>query len=79
MLINNGVNPATNATVIPPDVLEMATSGITVWPFTEEYAPLLNISSATQLSFSYPEFSPSTYGGGQYRSNYRGHDLIEVC
>ncbi|KAJ7938345.1 beta-lactamase/transpeptidase-like protein [Mycena leptocephala] len=61
MLINNGVNPATNATVIPPDVLEMATSGITVWPFTEDY----------------PEFSPSTYGGGQYRSNYRGHDLIE--
>ncbi|KAJ7182523.1 beta-lactamase/transpeptidase-like protein [Mycena crocata] len=28
-------------------------------------------------SDSYPELSPSTYGGGQYRSNYCGHDLIE--
>ncbi|KAF7326632.1 Beta-lactamase domain-containing protein [Mycena venus] len=61
MLISNGVNPATNATVIPADVLETVTTGVTVWPFTENY----------------PEFSASTYGGGQYKSNYRGHDLIE--
>lgn len=32
MLINNGVNPDTNATVIPASVLETVTSGITVWP-----------------------------------------------
>ncbi|KAJ7303566.1 beta-lactamase/transpeptidase-like protein [Mycena albidolilacea] len=61
MLISNGVNPATNATVIPADVLETVTSGITVYPFTEDF----------------PELSVSTYGGGQYKSNYRGHDLIE--
>jgi hypothetical protein len=36
MLTSNGVNPATNATVIPADVLETVTSGITVFPFTEE-------------------------------------------
>ncbi|KAJ7146054.1 beta-lactamase/transpeptidase-like protein [Mycena epipterygia] len=60
MLINNGVNPDTNATVIPASVLETVTSGITVWP-----------------SDVYPELSASTYGGGQYNSNYRGHNLIE--
>ncbi|KAJ7431232.1 beta-lactamase/transpeptidase-like protein [Mycena latifolia] len=62
MLISNGVNPTTNATVVPASVLETVTSGITVWPFDED---------------SYAELSPSTYGGGQYKSNYRGHDLIE--
>ncbi|KAJ7160945.1 beta-lactamase/transpeptidase-like protein, partial [Mycena filopes] len=60
-LILNGVNPATNKTVIPASVLQTVTSGITVWPFTEKF----------------PELSVSTYGGGQYQSNYRGHDLIE--
>ncbi|KAJ6520594.1 beta-lactamase/transpeptidase-like protein [Mycena vulgaris] len=62
MLISNGVNPATNETVIPASVLKAVTTGITVWPFDED---------------SYAELSPSTYGGGQYKSNYRGHDLIE--
>ncbi|KAJ7855003.1 beta-lactamase/transpeptidase-like protein [Mycena olivaceomarginata] len=61
MLIGNGLNPATNATVIPATVLQTVTTGITVWPFTEDY----------------PEFSAGTYGGGQYKSNYRGHDFIE--
>ncbi|KAJ7303572.1 beta-lactamase/transpeptidase-like protein [Mycena albidolilacea] len=57
------MNPATNATVIPADVLETVTSGITaVYPFTTE---------------DFPELSVSTYGGGQYKSSYRGHDLIE--
>ncbi|KAJ6463410.1 beta-lactamase/transpeptidase-like protein [Mycena sanguinolenta] len=63
MLISNGLNPDTNATVIPADVLATVTSGITVWP-----------SSFTD---SYPELSVGTYGGGQYQSSYRGHDLIE--
>ncbi|KAF7373511.1 Beta-lactamase domain-containing protein [Mycena sanguinolenta] len=61
MLISNGLNPATNATVIPADVLATVTSGITVWPFT----------------LPYPEVSVGTYGGAQYGSSYRGHDLIE--
>ncbi|KAJ7222488.1 beta-lactamase/transpeptidase-like protein [Mycena pura] len=60
MLILGGLNPATNESVIPTDVLETVTSGITVWP-----------------SDKYPELSPSSYGGGQYQSSYRGHDLIE--
>ncbi|KAJ7452152.1 beta-lactamase/transpeptidase-like protein [Mycena galericulata] len=62
MLISNGINPATNTTLIPTDVLETVTSGISVWPYTVD---------------NYPELSVSTYGGGQYKSNYRGHDLIE--
>ncbi|KAJ7730392.1 beta-lactamase/transpeptidase-like protein [Mycena maculata] len=62
MLILGGINPATNATFVPADVLETVVSGITVFPFTTD---------------DYPELSTSTYGGGQYKSNYRGHDLIE--
>ncbi|KAJ6463412.1 beta-lactamase/transpeptidase-like protein, partial [Mycena sanguinolenta] len=61
MLISNGLNPDTNATVIPADVLATVTSGFTVWPFTDPY----------------PEVSVGTYGGAQYQSSYRGHDLIE--
>ncbi|KAK7055396.1 beta-lactamase domain-containing protein [Favolaschia claudopus] len=61
MLLSNGINPATNASVIPSKVLNMVTTGATVWPFTENY----------------PEFSPATYGGGQYKTSYRGHDLFE--
>ncbi|KAF7297131.1 Beta-lactamase domain-containing protein [Mycena indigotica] len=60
MLMSDGVNPDTNMTVIPKDVLTTITTGVTVWPSEE-----------------FPELSPSTYGGGRYRSNYRGHDLIE--
>jgi hypothetical protein len=36
MLLSNGVNPATNATVVPASVLETVTTGITVWPFGED-------------------------------------------
>ncbi|KAJ7270753.1 beta-lactamase/transpeptidase-like protein [Mycena haematopus] len=61
MLISDGLNPATNATVIPADVLATVTSGVTVWPFVDDY----------------PELSAATYGGAQYQSSYRGHDLIE--
>ncbi|KAF8172753.1 beta-lactamase/transpeptidase-like protein [Mycena galopus ATCC 62051] len=61
MLISNGINPATNATVIPADVLTTITTGITTWPFTD----------------AYPELSQAPYGGAQYLSSYRGHDLIE--
>ncbi|KAJ7101414.1 beta-lactamase/transpeptidase-like protein [Mycena belliarum] len=62
MLLSNGVNTETNTTVVPASVLEMVTSGITVFPFVDD---------------SFPELSVSNYGGGQYKSNYRGHDLIE--
>ncbi|KAJ7153556.1 beta-lactamase/transpeptidase-like protein [Mycena crocata] len=65
MLISNGKNPATNATVIPASVLQTVTSGITVWPSDRRY-------------LSYPELSPSNYGGGQYKSNYRGHGMYGI-
>ncbi|KAJ6463409.1 beta-lactamase/transpeptidase-like protein [Mycena sanguinolenta] len=61
MLISNGLNPDTNATVIPVDVLGTVASGRTVWPFT----------------LAFPEVSVGTYGGAQYWSSYRGYDLIE--
>ncbi|KAJ7075673.1 beta-lactamase/transpeptidase-like protein [Mycena belliarum] len=62
MLLSNGVNTETNTTVVPASVLKMVTSGITVYPFLDD---------------SFPEQSVATYGGGQLKSNYRGHDFIE--
>ncbi|KAF7321092.1 Beta-lactamase domain-containing protein [Mycena chlorophos] len=61
MLMSNGVDTSTNTTVVPASVLEEITSGITVWPYTEDY----------------PEISSGTYGGARYSSSYRGHDLFE--
>ncbi|KAF8067004.1 beta-lactamase/transpeptidase-like protein [Lyophyllum atratum] len=60
-LLLNGAHPDTNQVVIPSDVVEKAATGISVW------------SGAAQ----FPELSPVVYGGGQGRSTYRGHDLIE--
>ncbi|KAJ8081130.1 hypothetical protein PM082_017972 [Marasmius tenuissimus] len=61
-LILWGKNPATNETVIPSEVLEMAASGITVdttgIPLPPEAQALL---------------SQAVYGGGQSSSTYRGH------
>ncbi|KAJ7617278.1 beta-lactamase/transpeptidase-like protein [Roridomyces roridus] len=65
VLLSNGVNPATNETVIPTDVLNMVTSGISVWPF-----------STDGNGETFPELSVATYGGGQYRATYRGHGDI---
>ncbi|KAF7299684.1 Beta-lactamase class penicillin binding protein [Mycena chlorophos] len=61
MLISNGVDTSTNATVVPTAVLSEITSGITVWPFIDPY----------------PELSPGAYGGARFGSSYRGHDLFE--
>ncbi|KAF8884175.1 beta-lactamase/transpeptidase-like protein [Infundibulicybe gibba] len=60
-LLLNGVDAATNASVIPPDVIQVVSTGITV-------------ESGTAL---FPELSPITYGGGQERSTYRGHEIVE--
>ncbi|KAJ7895579.1 beta-lactamase/transpeptidase-like protein [Mycena olivaceomarginata] len=50
-----------NETVIPAEVVRKAATGVTV--FTP-VAP-------------YPELSPVVYGGAQFRSTYRGYELIE--
>ncbi|RDB27566.1 hypothetical protein Hypma_003858 [Hypsizygus marmoreus] len=60
-LLQNGVKPGTNETVIPADVLEKAASGISVW----------------SPKAAFPELSPVVYGGGLGRSSYRGHELLE--
>ncbi|KAF8884172.1 beta-lactamase/transpeptidase-like protein [Infundibulicybe gibba] len=60
-LLLDGTNPTNNVSVIPPQVIEMVSTGITV-------------ESGTAL---FPELSPVVYGGGQERSTYRGHQLVE--
>lgn len=53
MLLSNGVNPTTNTTLIPADVLEMVTSGISVYPFvTDEYVRSPP-STPTPISLAY--------------------------
>ncbi|KAG6848191.1 hypothetical protein H0H93_002541 [Arthromyces matolae] len=61
LLLNRGVVPHTNATLIPQDVLDRLETGVTV---SEGKAP-------------YPELSPKVYGPGQWRYTYRGHEIIE--
>ncbi|KAL0953877.1 hypothetical protein HGRIS_005051 [Hohenbuehelia grisea] len=60
-LLQDGVNPRSNVSVIPKEVLTMTSTGITVG------------SGTTKVPF----LSPSVYGGGQWQNTYRGHVLIE--
>ncbi|KAJ7065138.1 beta-lactamase/transpeptidase-like protein [Mycena belliarum] len=61
MLLNDGRHPATNATVIPADVVEHVALG----------------ASVSLKKAEYPETSPKVYGCGQNRFSYRGHEIIE--
>ncbi|KAK1232774.1 hypothetical protein PQX77_004099 [Marasmius sp. AFHP31] len=61
VLLLEGKDPRTGEEVIPEDAIRKIASGITV----QTAAP------------SFPELSPVVYGGGQARSTYRGHNLIE--
>ncbi|KAF9463774.1 beta-lactamase/transpeptidase-like protein [Collybia nuda] len=60
-LLLGGINPSTNRSVIPVDVIEKVSAGVTVE----------NGKSA------FPELSPTVYGGGQARGTYRGYEIIE--
>ncbi|KAF8884178.1 beta-lactamase/transpeptidase-like protein [Infundibulicybe gibba] len=60
-LLLDGTNLTNNVSVIPPQVIEMVSTGITV-------------ESGTAL---FTELSPVIYGGGQECSTYRGHQLVE--
>ncbi|KAG6826577.1 hypothetical protein H0H92_015277, partial [Tricholoma furcatifolium] len=61
MLLENGLKPGTNATIIDPDIIDTVSSGITV----------------LDTSAPFPEVSVSVYGGGQIQSTYRGHVVVE--
>ncbi|KAL0567548.1 hypothetical protein V5O48_014444 [Marasmius crinis-equi] len=61
-----GKNPATNETVIPPQVLQRAASGITVAS-----------DGISGLPIAQSILSPVVYGGGQEIGTYRGHVIIE--
>uniref|UniRef100_A0A0W0G336 Beta-lactamase-related domain-containing protein n=1 Tax=Moniliophthora roreri TaxID=221103 RepID=A0A0W0G336_MONRR len=61
VLLLNGEHPQTHKQVIPSEVLKKVTSGITVQTAEPRY----------------PELSTTTYGGGQARGSYRGHNYIE--
>lgn len=59
MLLNDGVDPITNTTVIPQSAFKMAT----------------NVQSIVDGSAKYPEFSFSGYGMGWERFSYQGHEV----
>ncbi|KAF5376299.1 hypothetical protein D9615_008485 [Tricholomella constricta] len=60
-LLNDGVVPHTNETLIPPAVLARLETGVTV----------------SEGKASYPELSPKVYGPAQWRYTYRGHEVLE--
>ncbi|RDB29884.1 Gigasin-6 [Hypsizygus marmoreus] len=60
-LLLEGVKPGTNVSVIPADVIQRVSSGISV------VSPIA----------STPELSPTVYGGGQVRGTYHGHEVVE--
>ncbi|KAH0589798.1 hypothetical protein H2248_005512 [Termitomyces sp. 'cryptogamus'] len=60
-LLNGGIVPQTNLTLIPPEVLNRLETGVMV----------------TEGKAAYPEFSPKVYGPAQWRYAYRGHEIIE--
>lgn len=60
-LLLDGRNPSTNVSVVPPEVLADAATGVTV-----VYGSAL-----------YPEESAQVYGSGQFRYSYRGVEIIE--
>ncbi|KAJ7586977.1 beta-lactamase/transpeptidase-like protein [Mycena floridula] len=61
MLLLNGNHPGTNKTVVPADVIRKVATGVSI------------VSAIPR----FPEVSVSVYGGGQRRSSYRGHDMIQ--
>lgn len=60
-LLLKGRNPLTNETVIPPEIVEKAATGVSV------------VSGQA----IHPALSPVVYGGGQAIMAYQGHTLIE--
>ncbi|KAG7440325.1 beta-lactamase/transpeptidase-like protein [Guyanagaster necrorhizus] len=60
-LLLNGRNPLTHESVIPPEIIKKAATGVTV----------------VHGQMSHPTLSPVVYGGGQAIMAYRGHTLIE--
>ncbi|KAJ7321670.1 beta-lactamase/transpeptidase-like protein, partial [Mycena albidolilacea] len=67
MLLADGRNPDTNATIIPPAVLDTLATGFSVW---------VGNSDSGQFPDA-PELSPATYSGGQSQMAYRGHLMLE--
>lgn len=86
MLLADGRNPDTNATIIPPAVLDTLATGFSVWAgnscvlciifllplFTEQECMHTACSDSGQFPDA-PELSPATYSGGQSQMAYRGH------
>ncbi|KAF7431198.1 hypothetical protein PC9H_006919 [Pleurotus ostreatus] len=61
VLLSDGQHPVTRESVIPAEVIQTVSSGVTI------FTP-----SAQQ-----PFLSPVVYGGGQFQSTYRGHVVVE--
>ncbi|KAG5649688.1 hypothetical protein H0H81_002495 [Sphagnurus paluster] len=60
-LLNDGVVPHSNKTLIPIEVLARLETGVAV----------------SEGKASYPELSPKVYGPAQWRYSYRGHEIVE--
>ncbi|KAF4597357.1 hypothetical protein EYR40_007809 [Pleurotus pulmonarius] len=65
-LLSGGQNPVTKEVILPPDAINMVSSGITVFE-----------SSPQVLFHQHPFLSASVYGAGQVQSTYRGHVVVE--
>ncbi|KAI0689020.1 beta-lactamase/transpeptidase-like protein [Cytidiella melzeri] len=59
-ILNGGIDPVSNATIVPASVIEEQTSAMIVM----------------DLAPSFPDSSLSAYGHGWYRQSYQGHELL---
>ncbi|KDQ24632.1 hypothetical protein PLEOSDRAFT_1047810 [Pleurotus ostreatus PC15] len=76
-LLSGGGNAATKEVIIPPEAINMVSSGITVFE-SSPYVRLLTrlCQRPAQNPFygsQHPFLSAAVYGGGQAQSTYRGH------
>jgi hypothetical protein len=76
MLLSDGQNPTTNATIIPGSVIDMVSTGVSVVS-GNAYALIPTLQLGETPTFIYfrpaPELSPPVYGGGVVQYSYRGH------
>ena len=77
MLLNDGRHPNTNETIVPKDILEHVSLGVTVAEGKASYPELACIFNGTTMHCWWESQSPEVYGSGQMRYSYRGHEIIE--
>ncbi|KAF9049390.1 beta-lactamase/transpeptidase-like protein [Hymenopellis radicata] len=61
MLMNSGIDPISNSTIVTSDIITHAANGVSVSAGTGDF----------------PELSPQVYGCAQWGFSYRGHETVE--